>query len=333
MPEQQQHYWKDWRERLRGALPLVEPGHEGPPPGPDVSGPSRRDFLTMAGFALAGAGLAGCQRAPIQHAVPYLVQPEGIVAGLSYQYASVCGGCNAGCGVLVNNRDGRPIKLEGNPDHPLSRGGLCATGQASLLGLYDRQRLKEPRREGRDVSWAEVDEGIRSKLRDLRTQGKAVRFLTGPILSPTTRSLIQSFVAAFPGARHVVLDPGSSAILDAHARTHGSRLLPHYQLEKAEVLGGFDADFLGTWISPVEFTAAYQKGRQPDGGSPRVSYHVQFESHLSLTGSKADQRLCIQPGELGPIMSHLVTRLATRAGVALPATQPVEAIHDQGQSL
>jgi molybdopterin-containing oxidoreductase family iron-sulfur binding subunit len=326
MPEQQQHYWKDWRERRRGALPLVENSHDGPRPGPDVCGPSRRDFLTVAGFALAGAGLAGCRRAPVQHAVPYLVQPENIVAGVSYQYASVCGGCPAGCGLLVNNRDCRPIKLEGNPDHPLSRGGLCAVGQASLLGLYDSQRLKQPNRVGRELTWSEVDQAIRGVLQEVGAQGMAVRFLTGSIISPTTRGLIHSFLTAFPGARHVVYDPRpASAILEAHAHTHGARLLPHYQLDKADVLVGFDVDFLGTWISPVEFTAAYQKARQPDGNSPRMSYHVQFESHLSLTGSKADQRQCVLPGEMGPIMSYLLARLAERAGVTLPGgAEPLE---------
>ena len=89
----------------------------------------------------------------MRHALPRLVQPEGNVPGRSELYASVCGGCPAGCGVLVRAADGRPIKLEGNPEHPLSRGGLCAAGQASLLGLYDQQRPKDSQREGKEVSW------------------------------------------------------------------------------------------------------------------------------------------------------------------------------------
>src|SRR6516162_9857910 len=116
---------------------------------------SRRDFLKLAGFGFAGAAMAGagCQRAPVQYAVPHLIAPEGIIAGRSYHYASTCGGCSAACGLLVKYRDGRPIKLEGNPDHPLSRGGLCAVGQASLLGLYDRQRLRRPVRKGEPAEW------------------------------------------------------------------------------------------------------------------------------------------------------------------------------------
>src|SRR6516165_8994724 len=91
-----------------------------------VSGHSRRDFLKAAGFTFAGTLLGGCQRAPVQEAVPPLIQTEEIISGRSSEYASTCGACSAGCGLLVKTRDGRPIKLEGSPEHPLSMGGLCA---------------------------------------------------------------------------------------------------------------------------------------------------------------------------------------------------------------
>jgi molybdopterin-containing oxidoreductase family iron-sulfur binding subunit len=106
--------------------------------------------------------------------------------------------------------------------------------------------------------------------------------------------------------------------MEAHARTHGARLLPHYHFDKAEVIVSFDADFLGTWISPVEFTAAYQAGRRLDGPTPGLSYHVQVESLLSLTGSKADRRLCLAPAEISGAMAYLAARLAKKAGVSLP---------------
>jgi molybdopterin-containing oxidoreductase family iron-sulfur binding subunit len=269
----------------------------------------------MAGFAFAGATIAGCQRAPVQYALPYLTPPEGIVPGRSYDYASTCGGCSAGCGLLVKNRDGRPIKLEGNPDHPLSRGGLCAAGQASLLGLYDQQRLQHPLHDKQPAGWADVDDAIRQRLEVTRKQKGAVRFLTGPIISPTARAMLRRFLEGFPDARHVVHDPRScSAILDAHLLTHGARILPRYRLDKADVIVGVDADFLGAWISPVEFAAAYRAGRRPEEDNPRLSYHVQFESLLSLTGSKADRRYCIAPAEMGSVLNHLGSRLARKAG-------------------
>jgi molybdopterin-containing oxidoreductase family iron-sulfur binding subunit len=297
------------------------------PEGPAARrGLSRRDFLCAAGFAIAGTALAGCQRAPVQQALPLLVQPEGAVAGRADYYASVCAGCSAGCGLLVKVRDGRPIKLEGNPDHPLSRGGLCAVGQASILGLYDSLRLQHPLSDGRQTTWEEVDRDVRARLDDARRQGGAVRVLSGTFTSPTGRALLTRFLGQFADARHVVYDPlSSSAILDAHRQTHGDRVLPRYFFERAEVLVSFDADFLGTWISPVEFAAGYHAGRSLEGAPPRCSFHVQFESRLSLTGCKADERVCVAPGELGLVMTHLARRLAEarrraeRAGVPFPA--------------
>lgn len=280
--------------------------------------PSRRDFLKMAGFAFAGTALSGCERPPVEHALAPVLQPEGIIPGRVYDYASTCGGCRAGCGLLARVRDGRPIKLEGNPQHPLSRGGLCAVGQASLLGLYDQQRMRQPLRAGEETDWPTVDEAIRTRLAEIRKDGGAVRFLSGPVTSPTTRALIQRFLEGFPGGRHVVHPPRSGvAILEAHARTHGVPVLPRYHFDRARTIVSFDADFLGRWISPVEFAAAYQAGRRLDDPQVQPSYHVQFEARLSLTGSNADRRVPVGPGEKGLVMSHLAARLAAKALVDL----------------
>jgi molybdopterin-containing oxidoreductase family iron-sulfur binding subunit len=287
---------------------------------------SRRDFLKFAGFTAVGAAFVGCERAPVKHAVPYLTQPAEILPGKSYYYASTCGGCSAGCGMLVKNRDGRPIKLEGNPDHPLSRGGLCAVGQASLLGLYDQQRLTGPKQGGQAAEWSAVDEAILQKLAAIREKKEgAVRVVTGSGLGPSTRASIRRFLSSFADGRHVVSDSRfCSAILEAHERTHGVRVLPHYRLEKAEVIVGLDADFLGTWISPVEFTSAYQAGRRLEGAATRMSYHVQFESMLSLTGSKADRRLSVEPGATAAIVNQLAVRLGKQAGTTFAASETLE---------
>ncbi|MBI4461157.1 MAG: 4Fe-4S dicluster domain-containing protein [Acidobacteria bacterium] len=282
----------------------------------------RRDFLKAAGFTFLSAALTGCQRAPIEKAIPYLVKPEEITPGRPYFYASTCSGCSAGCGLLVKNRDGRPIKLEGNPEHPLSRGGLCAVGQASILGLYDSRRLLHPLREGKEASWEEVDRDITEKLGQIREEGGAVRFLSDSITSPTTLATLHAFLGRFRNARHIVFDPLScSAILEAYERTHGLRLLPHFRFERAEVLVSFDADFLGTWISPVEYTAGYEAARKLEVNPPKFSYHVQLESRMSLTGSKADQRIRIAPQELGLIVTHLAAEIASLAEVPFPTEE------------
>jgi molybdopterin-containing oxidoreductase family iron-sulfur binding subunit len=273
----------------------------------------------MAGFALTGATLGGCERAPVRLALAPIVQTEGNVPGTIYEYATTCGGCSAGCGMLARVVDGRPIKLEGNQEHPLSRGGLCAVGQASLLGLYDEHRLRQPFQGGQPANWRSVDEAIRARLEEIRKEGGAVRFLTGRVTSPTTSALLRQMLAGFSDARHVVCGPQSgAAILAAHARTHGAPILPRYHFEKARIIISFDADFLGRWISPVEFAAAYQSGRKLDDPEMPPSYHVQFESRLSLTGSKADRRVLVRPGEMGLVLSHLAVRLARKARIALP---------------
>ena len=283
---------------------------------------SRRGFLQMAGFAVAGAAVAGCQRAPVHHVVTTLSSPDELLPGRSYEYASTCGGCSAGCGLIVKNRDGRPIKFEGNPDHPLSKGGLCAPGQASLLGLYDEQRLRNAWQHNQPAEWQDVDQELIRQLEAIRKSKGAVRFLTGPAVGPSARAMIRQFLSTFSDGRHVVLDPRScSAILDAHFRTHNVRALPQYHLDKAEAIVSFDADFLGTWISPVEYTSAYQAGRRLDEHGGRLSYHVQFEPLLTLTGSKADQRHMLAPDELGAVMNQLAVRLAKKAALPLEAPQ------------
>ncbi|MBZ5702515.1 MAG: TAT-variant-translocated molybdopterin oxidoreductase [Acidobacteriia bacterium] len=329
-------YWKSWEEGP-GAADLVQISTDEFPEPLDRPAEqfSRRSFLKAAGFtaAVAAAGI-GCSRAPVEKAIPYLIQPEEIVPGVSYFYATTCGGCPAACGVLAKNRDGRPIKLEGNPQHPVSRGGLCAVGQASLLELYDSHRCKEPQREGKPATWEEVDRQITAQLALYRNAGSPVRFLSGTISSPTLNAEIRKFLAQFRDARHIVYDGlSSSAILDAHKDTHGERLLPHYRFDHADVIVSFDADFLGTWISPVEFSRDYAAGRRLDAYPPRMSYHAQFESRMSVTGAKADRRIRVSPQELGDVMVRLAGRLAHLAGAAFPLSvgatdQPLDASLD-----
>ena len=314
MPEELQ-YWRSLEEREAGVPASEAGGAEFASTPLSIIEPDagRRAFLKAAGFTFAGAFLAGCSRAPEQKAMPHLVQPEGAIAGRPIYYASTCGACTAGCGILVKTRDGRPIKLEGNPRHPLSRGGLCAVGQASILGLYDSLRLKHPILRGKQASWEEADREVAARLDAIRQRGGAVRFLSHSVTSPTTLSAIGRFLAGFKDSRHVAYDAlSSSAILDAHQVTHGTRILPHYRFENADVIVSFDADFLGTWISPVEFTRAHSESRNPEHrGSRPVSYHIQIESRLSVTGSKAGRRIRIAPEETVPRLRALLTAVVT----------------------
>ncbi|MDA1166000.1 MAG: 4Fe-4S dicluster domain-containing protein [Planctomycetota bacterium] len=276
---------------------------------------SRRRFLEAAGFTFSFVALNGCSRPTPELALPFTEQPEGMIPGQSQSYASTCAGCPAGCGLLGGVRDGRPLKMEGMPEHPLSKGGLCAIGQALPLGLYDSHRLKHPLQRGEQAEWKQVDQTIIQTLEKVDASGGAVRFVTSTITSPTLRSSIDAFLKRFSDARHISFDSLScSAILDAHEKTHGARLLPHYRLEDASVIVSFGADFLGTWISPVEFTAAWRTRRVPTAERPEMSYHAHFEGRMSLTGSNADRRFRLAPDEFGVVLSHLYVSLAERSG-------------------
>ena len=277
---------------------------------------SRRLFLKAAGFGFVGAMMFGCSTAPEERAIPFLEHPEGVIPGRADFYATTCGGCSAGCGILAKSRDGRPLKLEGNTQHPLSRGGLCAVGQASLLGLYDRERLTTPLSLGKASDWATSDAEISRQLAALRARGGSVRYLSGPITSPTKQAAIDAFLADFSGARHVVYDPVfNSAILDAHERTHGLRVFPRYFFDRSKLTVSVDADFLGTWISPVEFTRAHSSRRRIEA-SHDFCEHIQCEARMSVTGTKADRRYRIAPGERGLLLSHLAASVARQASVA-----------------
>ncbi|MCZ7652902.1 MAG: 4Fe-4S dicluster domain-containing protein [Thermoanaerobaculia bacterium] len=283
----------------------------------------RRSFLQAAGFAVAGVGLAACRRAPVEKAIPFLVQPEEITLGRAYHHASTCTACPAGCGLLVACRDGRPIKLEGLPGHPISRGGLCAVGQAALLGLYDAERLRSPQVGGRAVDWPEADAEVAAGLARAAARGGRVRLLTGAPLGPTLAHWCGRFLGGFADGRLVAYEPlPASAILAAHERTHGVRRLPRYRFEHADAVVAFGADFLGTWISPVEFTRGWSARRRLAGESPALSWHAQLEPRLSLTGGKADRRARLLPSEYGAAVGRLAAGLAARAGVTLGWSAP-----------
>ncbi len=283
------------------------------------TGVSRRSFLRAAGFSIAGTMFASCVRAPIEKSIPILIKPEEITPGRAYWYATACAGCNAGCGILTKNRDGRPIKVEGNPGHPLSKGGVCAVGQAMVLGLYDSQRLQQPIANGQPADWDEIDLAVNMKLAGIKNK---VYVLTGTITSPSTRAAIQRFLRKFRDSAHIEYDPVSySAILDAHEQNFQKRVLPHYHFDRAEVIVSFDADFLGTWLSPVEFTKAYTAGRSLDGESAKMSKHIQLEGRMSITGANADQRIKVTAAEGRATLIAIAKKLARKSGSSFPDWQ------------
>jgi molybdopterin-containing oxidoreductase family iron-sulfur binding subunit len=291
-----------------------------------VAGVSRRTFLEVLGYSTAALTLSGC-RAPQQKIVPYLKQPVEFTPGMASWFASVCGGCSAACGVLVKVRDGRPIKLEGNPDHPLSSGGLCALAHGMVFGLYDPERLRQPLIGSQPATWEQIDQEITRKLAATKQSGGKVRVLTGPITGPTSLETIQKFLAQFSDAKHITYQPVSTdAIRQAHLRSHGVNAIPSYRFDKARLVVSFAADFLGTWIAPVQFTRGYAKARSLQNGEREMLRHVQFESRMSLTGSNADTRVKVSPAEEAQALLYLAKLIATADGTfAAPIAQQLAA--------
>ncbi|MDQ3073485.1 MAG: TAT-variant-translocated molybdopterin oxidoreductase, partial [Bacteroidota bacterium] len=278
---------------------------------------SRRDFLKMMGFGISAATLAACTRTPIKKAIPYLVKPDEIDPGIANFYASTCSGCQARCALVVKTREGRPIKIEGNTESPFNRGGVCAVGQATVLNVYDTGRLDSPRKGDSKASWEDIDKAVTSSLAN---PGGSIRLLTGTITSPSTHSIIKEFLAKYPGAQHITYDAVSySALRNAHTPS----AIPAYSFDKAAMVVSFGADFLGTWLSPVEFTKQYAAARKAGEGE-NFLYHVQFESYLSLSGSNADLRVPLKPSQIGQVLVKLHNLIAAGTGGAAGSTPNIE---------
>ena len=290
----------------------------------DANPVQRRDFLKFLGMGAAMTALAACARRPVEKIIPYLVKPEEITIGTPNFYASTCGECSAGCGVLVKTREGRPIKMEGNPHHVMSKGGLCARGQASLVNLYDPDRLRGPvamkraAGKGTPLTWGALDSIIGTALDQISDGRGNVRLLMATTTSPATKAAVQQFVDAFRGGKVVWWDPVSyENVVKAQELSYGTAVMPRYQFDKADYILSFGADFLGTHVSPVEFTKGFAAKRALLGKKPSMSRFTAFESFPTTTGSNADRRVPVKPGdELG-----VAVAIARALGMAPDAFQ------------
>ncbi|MEN8185745.1 MAG: TAT-variant-translocated molybdopterin oxidoreductase [Bacteroidota bacterium] len=257
----------------------------------DSSSTSRRDFLKYVGFSTAVASLAACE-GPVVKSIPYVIKPDDITPGVADYYATTMADGFDFANILVKVREGRPIKIE--PNKESASGSTNARVQASVLSLYDNNRLQGPKIKGEAASWKTLDAEVLAKLNELKEAGEKIVVLTDTCASPSTASLIGKFSEQF-GAEHVVYDAVSeSAASDAMQEMYGARALPDYDFAKAEVIVSVGADFLGDWQGGG-FASSYAKGRVPKKG--KMSRHIQFESNMTLTGGNADKRVIVKPSE------------------------------------
>ncbi|WP_372775727.1 TAT-variant-translocated molybdopterin oxidoreductase [Mangrovibacterium sp.] len=278
-------------------------------------GNSRRDFLKTLGFSLAAASLVASCKKPVEKAIPYLVKPEEITPGKANYYATSYYDAGDYCSVVVKVRDGRPIKIEGNELSSISQSGTSARVQASILNLYDGARYKGPQNLSKSITWDDADLEIPKVLSEISQSGGRIVLLTQTVISPSTQKTIQQFLQNHPGSRWIQYDAiSASGMLAANLKSFGQRAIPDYRFDQAKVVVSFGADFLGTWLSPVEYTKRYTAARKLDEGQRDMVRHYQIESHMSLTGSNADVRFPIKPSEEGGIILGLYNIIADKTG-------------------
>lgn len=267
---------------------------------------SRRDFLKYLGFSTAAAVAAASCETPVRRAIPYVNKPADMIPGVADYYATTFVSGGEVIPVVAKVRDGRPIKIAGNTLCSYTKGGTSNRAQASVLDLYDTARLRHPMASGSAVSFEAIDKMISDEVAGLGAAPLVL--LTSTITSPTTKQIITEFLAKYPGSRHVQFDAASySGLLLANEATYGQRVIPTYHFENAKVVVSIGADFLGTWLNPVEYQRGYTTGRKINQNNPEMSKHYHFEGMMSMTGANADERFTHRPSETGVVAAALLS--------------------------
>jgi iron-sulfur binding oxidoreductase len=254
---------------------------------------SRRDFLKFLGFSTAVAALAGCEGA-VYKTIPYVIQPESIVAGEANYYATCIADGFDFASVLVKTREGRPIAVLRNPEAKAG-GAVNARILASVLSLYDENR-KPPSIAGENF-WQKIDTDTLSALEKAKAEGKQIVMLSQTLASPSSYTLVELLKEKYPTFKLIEYDTISEeATLRAFEKRCGLRAMPDYDFSKAKLIVSFDADFLGDW-NGGGYEAGYAQGRIPSKANG-MSRHIQLEANLSLTGANADERITLTPQQL-----------------------------------
>lgn len=330
--EQDQRYWKSLEQWAGDAefKKLAETEFQSSPLREESAGEegwARREFLKLMGASLA-MSTAGCIRRPVQKIVPYNKQPEEVTIGVSNYYTSTYSDGVEGLGILVRTREGRPLKIEGNPSHPLNKGGVSARAQASILSLYDPERLQGPRKqlqnpESKDnsgavkrekrsnfdnvaVKYEEADEAI---VKTLKKGGVAI--LTGHLSGPSAQSVVADFSSAFK-AKHFTWEAiGYNDVREGQQAAYGTAVVPSYRFDKAKVIVSISCDFLGTWMAPTAFARQFAEGRK---NPKEMSKLVVFDTNYSLTGANADVRVRIKPSQQLDVVMGLAHQIIVKKG-------------------
>ena len=260
----------------------------------------RREFMTLMGASLALAGLTACTKQPVEKILPYVRQPEQLVPGRPLFFATAAGHDGYARGILVESHEGRPTKVEGNPEHPASLGGSDVFGQAHVLGLYDPDRSKTVLYVGEDRTWGEFRAALREALEKQKAKGGAgLRFLTGRVTSPTLAGQMDGVLAAFPQAKWVSWEPAGRD----HARAgavlaFGEPVEPQYRFDQADVVLSLEADFVSSHPASLRLVREFASRRKVDAAKPEMNRLYVVEGSPTPSGASADHRLALRSSEI-----------------------------------
>ena len=297
----------------------------------------RRDFLKFLGFTVAAATVAACE-APVTKAIPYVNKPENVTPGVATYYASTYYDGNAYASIIVKTREGRPIHIKGNRDFGFTQGALTPPIVASVLGLYDSERLTNV--EGAK-SWDKLDDEVKKKLKAIGDKKGTIAFVSNTVISPSMKMALADLSTAVygetkgedgmpalhPNFNHIQYDAVSySAMRDANMASFGKRAIPDYDFLNAKTIVSVGADFLSTWLLGNAFSADYGKRRNPDG--EWMSRHFQFESNMSITGSNADYRGMIKPSEQANVLAYILEKFGEKTGVPTTLSKDTAKVAD-----
>ncbi len=291
---------------------------------------SRRKFLALMGASLALAGVSGCsvEPAPEEDIVPYVRPPETITPGRPLFFATTMTVAGDAVGLLVESHMGRPIKVEGNPDHPASLGATSTVHQASVLTLYDPDRSQAVTRFGQERTWEAATAAIRDSMNQQRTRaGRGLRILTPSIASPTLHAQLQELLTQLPDAKWCVHDP-----IDHHAARRGAQLAfgepanAVYDFSQADVILSLDCDFLGSGPGHLRYAHDFidrRRVRTPGDAAHSAEMNRLYvvEPSLSCTGAKADHRMALRGSAIGAWAHELSTRIINESQPSDASTQ------------
>lgn len=288
-----------------------------------VESTGRRDFLKMVGFSLSAAAIASSCKIPTNKSIPYVFKldqssriPE-LMPGVADYFASSYAEGGDFASILVKARENRPIKIEGNTAAPLTKGGTSARAQASVLSLYDVQRLTQPKKKGESITWEQADSEISEKLAKISAAGGKIVVLANTTYSLATKKALETFKAKYPTTEVVTYDPISLyAIRKANQTSLGSAIIPSYLFDKAKIIAGFNCDFLGGWVNPTENAKRYSANRVPTKENPNMSRHYQFQSNVTITGASADYKYAIKPSQEKAVLIALYNKIAASTGAS-----------------